>query len=131
MKRDSVEQPSVRKSNAQQRTSPRADVNKRAVLVMPRSGQPLPVLLRNISKGGACVQTDARLSVGDDIRLLVDAEPKVKLILEAIVLDIRPTRGGLYREYGLKFLNSNKAVADALVAFVDRGIRARPKASTG
>jgi Tfp pilus assembly protein PilZ len=109
-----------------QRSAPRVYINKRAVLVMPRTGQPHPVLLHNLSRGGACVQTDARLSTGDDVRLLVYTGPQTKLTLDAIVVGIRQTKARLYTEYGLRFVNANKDAINALDAFVKQCFNERP-----
>lgn len=105
---------------ARPRAGARASVNKRAVLLLPRSGRPHPVLLRNISVTGACVETDVPLVVGDDVTLRVDKDLDDKLLLTAIVVGVRPKREGYSTEYGMRFIDVGRADAATLASFVER-----------
>ena len=98
-------------------------VNHRAVLVMPRTGKPHPVLLHDLSAGGACVQTDAKLMTGDDVRLRIDLGLSTNLVLDAIVIGIRSRPNRLYTEYGLRFVGLEPRIRATLEAYV--GLRAR------
>src|SRR5437588_9799437 len=84
------------------RLSPRVVINARAVVVMPRTGKPHPVLLHDISTGGASLQTDAELRTGDDIRLHVDIGLATKLVVDAIVIGVRPRPKRFYTEYAVR-----------------------------
>jgi len=106
------------------RSGTRVIVNHRAVLVMPRTGKPHPVLLHDLSVGGACVQTDAKLLTGDDVRLRIDLGSDANLVLDAIVIGIRPRPHRLYTEFGLRFVGLEPAVRATLDAYVR--LRVRP-----
>jgi hypothetical protein len=108
------------KRTARPRAGARASVNRRAVLLLPRSGRPHPVLLRNISISGACVVTDAPLAMGDDVTLRVDKDEETKLALTAIIVGVRPLRQGYYTEYGMRFVNVRQSDAAVLESFVER-----------
>ncbi|HXW76510.1 MAG TPA: PilZ domain-containing protein [Candidatus Eremiobacteraceae bacterium] len=107
------------------RAGPRRDVNKRAVILLPRGGRPHPVFLRNISALGACVQTDVALRLGDDLRLRAELDPGGKACVDAIVIGIRPRPKLLYTEYGLRFLRVDAEAAAAIVAYVGAQAAAR------
>lgn len=119
----SISQP-AKSSNSQSTRSgkrirgPRFVVNKRAVLVMPRSGRPYPVLLHDVSSGGACIQTDADLSVGDDVRLRFDLNAQTTFLVQAMVTGIRPKPERFYRDYGLRFVGIDEPTQASLEAFV-------------
>jgi hypothetical protein len=98
-------------------------VNHRAVLVMPRTGKPHPVLLHDLSIGGACVQTDAKLLTGDDVRLRIDIGLETDLVLDAIVIGIRPRPHRLYTEFGLRFIGTGTSTRATLEAYI--GVRVR------
>lgn len=115
----SILQPSrSRPSGRCSRLGSRIIVNKRAVLVMPRTGKPHPVLLQDLSIGGACVQTDAKLLMGDSVRLRIDTGMKTDLVLDGIVVGIRPRPERLYTEFGLRFIGVDAPVRAALEAYI-------------
>jgi len=98
-------------------------VNHRAVLVMPRTGKPHPVLLHNLSIGGACVQTDANLLVGDDVRLRIDVGMETDLVVDALVIGVRPRAHRLYTEFGMRFVGLDPSARATLEAFVRLRVR--------
>jgi hypothetical protein len=116
---NSVSQPNP-KRHARPRAGARASVNRRAVLLLPRSGRPHPVLLRNISISGACVVTDATLAIGDDVTLRVDKDEETKLALKAIIVGVRPLNQAYYTEYGMRFVSLTQSDAAVLASFVER-----------
>src|SRR5438105_4075341 len=115
---ESTSRPRPVRASGLPRTDPRITLNRRAVLSMPRTGRPHPVLLRNISQSGACVRTDAPLALGEDVRLKIDVGDGGTIVLKAIVIGVRPQRETFYADYGLKFLCVSAACAAALAAFV-------------
>ena len=94
-------------------------MNRRAVLTLPRTGKPHPVLLLNISTTGACVHTDIPLALGDDVRLRIDISRESMVTLNAIVARVRP-RSALFSEYGLRIIKPDAGARAALDAFVRR-----------
>jgi hypothetical protein len=100
------------------RSSPRVAVNRRAVITMPRTGRPLPVLLVDVSAGGACVQGDVELAIGDDVLLRAEIAPDFHLAVRAIVLGARTRRQTLYGQFGLRFVQIDAAAALALKAYL-------------
>jgi hypothetical protein len=95
-------------------------------MLMPKTGRPHPVFLRNVSTAGACVQTDVQLRLGDDVRMRIDFEAGVRVTLDAIVIGVRPRPKQLYAEYGLKFLRVSAEAAAAIAAYVSRAQEGRP-----
>jgi Tfp pilus assembly protein PilZ len=93
-------------------------VNKRAVITMPRTGRPHPVLLCDVSNGGACVQTDADLAVGDEVLLRAELAADIKVAVTAVITGARTRRQMLYGQYGLRFVRVEPAARLALDAFV-------------
>ena len=79
-------------------------VNKRAVISLPRTGKPHPVLLVDVSLGGACIQADVVLAVGDEIQLRVDLGADARFTALALVVGARANRQTLYGQYGLRLL---------------------------
>jgi hypothetical protein len=100
------------------RSSPRVAVNRRAVISMPRTGRPFPVLLVDVSAGGACVQGDIQLAVGDDVMLRAEFGPDVRFAVRAVVLGARTRRQTLYGQFGLRFIDVDAASALALKSFI-------------
>jgi hypothetical protein len=94
-------------------------------MLMPRTGRPHPVFLKNVSAAGACVQTDAHLRLGDDVRLRIDFDTNSRANLDAIVIGIRPRPKQLYAEYGLRFLNVSPQASAAIAAYLARGHEGR------
>jgi hypothetical protein len=101
------------------RSSPRKGVNRRAVLTLPRSGKPHPVLLVDVSSGGACVQTDVELRVGDEVLLRAEMPPDVRVAVTCLITDVRAKRDPLYRRYGLRFIGVDPSIAAALAGYVN------------
>ena len=100
------------------RSSPRAAVNRRAVITMPRSGRPHPVLLVDVSRGGACVQADVQLAIGDELVLRAELTPDIHMTTRALVIGARVRRQALYSLYGLRFVEIDAASAAALQAYI-------------
>lgn len=100
------------------RSSPRKGVNRRAVLTLPRSGKPHPVLLVDVSSGGACVQTDVELRVGDEVVLRAEMPPDVRVVVTGLITDVRAKRSAHYHRYGLRFIGVDPAIAQSLAAYV-------------
>jgi hypothetical protein len=100
------------------RSGERVAVNRRAVITLPKTGKPHPVLLVDVSSGGACVQADIQLAVGDDILLRADIAPETRLAVKAVVLGARTRRQTLYGQYGLRFVQVDPEAALALRTFI-------------
>jgi hypothetical protein len=118
---NSLRPASAAKPRAQRpRVGPRRDVNRRAVVLLPRTRRPHPVFLRNVSAAGACIQTDAQLALGEDITLRIELDAGKVLIVEAIVIGIRPRPPQFYSEFGLRFARLDSTTVQALASFVER-----------
>jgi hypothetical protein len=76
------------------------------------------VLLVDVSSGGACIQADIALSVGDEVTLRGEISPEVRFAVSAVVLGARTRRQTLYGQYGLRFVRVDGKSAEALQAFV-------------
>jgi hypothetical protein len=100
------------------RSGPRVTVNQRAVLILPKTGQPHPVLLRDVSTTGACVHGDVNLSVGDAIRLRIDIDKATKLIVPGFVTRVRQMSAPYFTEIGVRFGSIDGPSAQALSAYV-------------
>ena len=100
------------------RSGPRVAVNKRAIITMPRTGRPHPVLLVDLSTGGACVQADLSLAVGDEVLLRAEISPEIRFAVRALVLGARSRRQTFYGQYGLRFVRVDDDAAHAIQTFV-------------
>jgi hypothetical protein len=110
--------PQNRPKTHRPRSSPRRGVNRRAVISLPRTGKPHPVLLVDVSSGGACVQADVQLNIGDEILLRAEFNPEIRIAVTAVVIDARSRRKTLYGLYGLRFTGVDEAAELALAAFI-------------
>lgn len=110
--------PAVRRARA----GPRALVNEQAALHVPTRNETHPVLLRDLSVGGACIRTDLRLAQGDEVWLRVGSEPESKFNLHATIISVRLQSTGFFTDYGLRLASVNMEDAHALNAFILRKI---------
>jgi hypothetical protein len=101
------------------RAGPRVEVNDQALLDAPAAGGVCPVLLRNLSSGGACIRTDLHLACGDTAMLVIGDEDQ-RFEFAAKVISVRPHEHGAFAEYGLRIVEVTMENAAKLNAFVDR-----------
>jgi hypothetical protein len=101
------------------RAGPRVEVNDKALLDSPAADGVCPVLLRDLSSGGACIRTDLRLSCGDSAVLVIGSDDD-QFEFAAKVISVRPQEHGVFAEYGLRIVEVTMENAAKLNAFVDR-----------
>lgn len=100
-----------------ERAGPRVNVEDRISISDP-SGDVVPVLLRNISMGGACIRTDLRLAAGATLRLDIGAGSGEEFKVTASVISLRQGIG--VTEYGLRITELTLDDARALRAYMAR-----------
>jgi hypothetical protein len=102
------------------RASPRVPVNEQVLLREHDDEDICPVLLSDLSSGGACIRTDLRLALGDLVWLAVDLDGDEPFEFTAKVIAQHGSDRACYFEYGLRIVEATIANATRLNAFVDR-----------
>jgi len=102
------------------RSSPRISVNRRAVISLPKTGRPHPVLLVDVSSGGACVQADIDLAIGDAVVMRVELGADIRFSVRALVTGVRLRRHALYGQYGLRFTGVDAAASAAIQSIIEQ-----------
>ncbi|HXW76979.1 MAG TPA: PilZ domain-containing protein [Candidatus Eremiobacteraceae bacterium] len=102
------------------RASPRVPVNEQVLLREGDDDDVCPVLLSDLSCGGACIRTDLRLAVGDVVWLAIELDGEEPFEFAAKVLAVHAQDRACYYEYGLRIVEATLENASRLNAFVDR-----------
>jgi PilZ domain-containing protein len=101
-----------------ERACPRVDVDDRIMICDP-SGDIVPVLLRNISMGGACIRTDLQLPAGSTLRLDIGDGSTEDFKVTASVISVRLQEFGI-AQYGLRITELTLGDAQALRSYMAR-----------
>jgi hypothetical protein len=101
-----------------ERACPRVDVDDR-IMVCDPSGDVVPVLLHNISMGGACIRTDLQLSAGSTLRLEIGDGSSEDFKVTAAVISVRLQEFGI-AQYGLRITELTLGDAQALRSYMAR-----------
>jgi hypothetical protein len=102
------------------RSGPRVVLDEQVLLRVPFDEEYRPVLLRDLSAGGACVRTDLQLTRGDVVMLVVDLGAGAQFEFGAKVISVRNNDHNCFREYGLRIVEVTMENAALLNAYVDR-----------
>ena len=106
------------------RAGPRAVVDEQVLLRVPFDEGYRPVLLRDLSAGGACIRTDLQLSRGDIVSLIVDLGATAQFEFGVKVISCRKNDHNCFQEYGLRIVEVTMENAALLNAYVDRHLGA-------
>ena len=91
-----------RRADLELRSSTRLVVNEPARL--SSNCQQLPVILQDVSSGGACLRTHQRLHVGERIGLSMHFGFNQHYEVKAIIVYVLPGVGGAHARYGVSFV---------------------------
>jgi c-di-GMP-binding flagellar brake protein YcgR len=100
------------------RRSPRLPVKVSAQVRLSNGQSTLPVVLNNISAGGASMLTKTRLRHDELVTLALQLGTEVKLDLRARVVHAGQTEHGLQFRYGLRFVGLSERDYERLTTFI-------------
>ena len=108
---------STSSSTRQPRRAPRLPVKVTAQLHVAKQ-QPVAVMLKNISVGGASMTSHVRLRVNDRVALKIQLAADLRVEISARVVHTGARNNDFKCQYGLKFVNLSQHDYDKLVNFI-------------
>jgi hypothetical protein len=109
----------VKKTNPRSaRLGSRIAMDLRVNVRSARDGQIHSVYLEDLSTGGARISTPLRLAKSDTLGLVLEPQIGSKVEVLCRIVSIRPRRGELHIDYGLKFVSLRSGEADAIRSYV-------------
>jgi len=108
---------STSSSTRQPRRAPRLPVKVTAQLHIAKQ-QPVSVMLKNISVGGASMTSHVRLRVNDRVTLKLQLAADLRIEIFARVVHTGARNNDFKCQYGLKFVNMSQSDYEKLANFI-------------
>jgi c-di-GMP-binding flagellar brake protein YcgR len=100
------------------RVTARVPMEERAEMHRLKDGTAGSVILADLSGGGACIATPLKLAKGEGLTLIVNAGRHRPFEVGCRVVSVRPRKGKLHFDYGVKFVAVKPGEIERLRKFV-------------
>jgi len=100
------------------RASKRVSMEERADLYRTKDASTHTAIVYNLSGGGACISSELRFAVGEDLTLTISAGRSASFTLGCTVIFARQKPGRIHGDYGVKFVRVRQGDLERLRTFV-------------